>query len=238
MKKWKERLLLSLTGGIILLCGQFPELLSKNSREDIPHYWEISQISYDLSTAPTALTYEEKLLLLDKRWLSSRDEDSVLTPEQVRRAAYDGLQPYAENNLIPQDYAVFDFSSQSYMCYDQEDPEVYNRIWNVTMSYFTDGTHEPSATMGVIIDDATGTILRVSYYEEEAFCDRPISSEIDVLRSVFLNPLSVLGSPTTSMTGEECASQFYGIYPKGTIEFRLHRDGFEIKIDADANWMQ
>lgn len=238
MKRWKEILMLALTAAVILLCGLFPDLLAKDGQEDTLHYREVSQITYDLSTAPAALTCEEKLLLLDKQRLSSREDDAVLTPDQVRRAAYDGLQSYAENNLIPQDYAAFDFSCQVYLCYDPEEPEVNNRIWNITMSYFLDETQEPSATMGVILDDATGTILQVSYHEEGAFHDRPISSEVGVLSSVFLNHLSVLGSSSISITAEGNASQFYGIYPKGTIEFRLHTDGFEIKIDADANWMQ
>lgn len=237
MKKWKELLLLSLIGAIILLCGQFPELLAKGSQEDTLHYWEVSQITYDLSTVPAALTCEEKLLLLDKRWLSCQEDDAVLTPEQVRRAAYDGLQPYAENNLIPQDYAAFDFSCQSYMCYDPEEPGVYNRIWNVTMSRFHDDSEVP-ATIGIIIDDSTGSVLRVSSHIEGAFLEKPISAEVGILSSVYLSHLTILGSPTISITGEGNASQFYGIYPRGTIEFRLHTDGFEIKIDADANWMQ
>lgn len=237
MKQWKEILMIAMTAAVILLCGQFPELLAKGSQEDTLHYWEVSQITYDLSTAPTALTCEEKLRLLDKRWLSSREDDAVLTTEQVRRAAYDGLQPYAENNLIPQDYAVFDFSCQSYMCYDPEAPEVFNRIWNVTMSRFHDDADIPS-TIGMLLDDSTGSVLRVSAHIEGAFLERPISAEVGVLSSVFLNHLSVFGSPTTTINGEGSASQFYGIYPKGIIEFCLHTDGFEIKIDADANWMQ
>lgn len=237
MKRWKVILMLFLSAVVILLCGQFPELLAKGRQENTIHYQEVSQITYDLSTAPTTLTCEEKLLLLKKCWLSSREDDAALTPEQVRRAAYDGLQPYAENNLIPQDYAVFDFSCQSYMCYDPEEPEVYNRIWNVTMSRFHDDSEVPF-TIGIILDDSTGSVLRVSAHIEGAFLERPISAEVGILSSVYLSHLTILGSPTISITGEGSASQFYGIYPRGTIEFRLHTDGFEIKIDADANWMQ
>lgn len=238
MKQWKEILMIAMTAAVILLCGQFPELLAKDRKEDTPHYREVSQIAYDLSAQQEELPFEKKLLLLEKRRLSIPETDVVLTPEQVLSAVYDGLQPYVEHNLIPPGYSLYDFSCQSFLCYDPEDPEVNNRAWNVTMSYFPDGVREPSALMGVILDDATGTILQFSFHAAGAFIDRPVSSEVGVLSSVYLNSIPVTAQNLRSISDEDRGIQHYGLYPKGIIEFLLHRDGFEILIDPDANWMQ
>ena len=39
MKQWKEILMIAMTVAVILLCGQFPELLAKDRKEDRKGWW-------------------------------------------------------------------------------------------------------------------------------------------------------------------------------------------------------
>lgn len=244
MRKVKNGILILLTAAVIALCGWLPTFATKDPGEyPEARYRELKAFSYSpLEQQEAVRSYGEKLAVLCGQWLDITPEQTAMTEEGVRRAAMDGLKPYAQLGLLPVEYESLSFFCQPYLTYSVEAPEVMNIIWDVSIS---NRDYEDLHSIGLVIDDETGAVLRSSFYAAGVFGDRNISSDVSAVASVYLDAIGLNTPAEERLSGEGWAWERYTVYDAkdavnsiAWVECNMDTDGFQIKIYNDAEMMQ
>ena len=241
MYKLKNSLMVLLAICIIVGCAVLPaavtEFQDKFSWEQLK-YDQISSIELDFSQKETGLPTLGKLeLLQDCVAMERLESEASKTKEEILAALEAGLQPYIDQNLLPDDDGLTVASVIPTLVYNPEDPTENMMLWCIELT----NPEETYSYVSAIVDDESGHILALDFHSDgdfmlgqdwESFCIHLAETFFSALELEFpsedwlYNPTFVHGEPEYLEVKYSFGDLAYGevlvtfsIYPNGFYMF-------------------
>jgi len=163
MRSFKTAITIAATVAVLIAMAYIPMLVS--------HVWD--REATGKSTLETIASIElnirqelsstQKLAMMSRihSLLPIRENKARMTPEDVMDAVLEGLTPYLDAQLAV--YREDRVEIQPFLVQIPEAPELQSVLWQVTVS----GSDDDFVFFDLLLDDATGSILRISYTVED-----------------------------------------------------------------------
>ena len=173
MRKWTISLML-LFGVLLLIFFAFlPALagvLQDAGVEKKLSYRPLHSIAPYISENGSGLEFVEKIAFMNECEISSVVPAlAAMTPEQVRDAAENGLQPYVDAGIMRL-HEGMDFHATPHVAISLQDGQRYFLFWEVRLFWLD---NDGKSNLSVRIDDETGEILHIDGYVHDLFADGP-----------------------------------------------------------------
>ena len=169
MKKWKVPLVVFLTALLLTALGFLPVLAGilqdVGTDKQISHR-PLHSIAPFISEKDPHLRFVDKLMILHDEQISAIVPAlASMTEQQLRTAVEEGLQPYTAAGILRQDHSM-EFHANPYIAISLQDGQQYFLFWTVTLMW---ADSDIRYTLNLKIDDETGSILDINYYDPGLF---------------------------------------------------------------------
>ena len=167
MKKWMLPLTILLTAVLLIFLGFLPTLagvlLDCGLKNEVSRY-SVHSIAPYISKKDSGLRFTEKLTVMYESEISSIVPAlASMTEQQVRLAVEEGIQPYMDAGII-QIHGTAEFHASPYIAISWQDTQQYFLFWSVSL---TDTDSNSKYSLTLTLDDETGAILKINYYDQD-----------------------------------------------------------------------
>lgn len=195
MRNFKILLSLLMTLALIAAGANLPRFVSDRMDREIMGQSgsrDMASIALDLSGENRKLTTAEKITLLSRgKTIAVSENEASMTMAEVNAAVEKQMEAYIDAGI----FEWFEYTSwitQPYLCVDPQAPENFALFWTVTIV----NEMHPYQTLGVDIDDETGTIYSIRYDQLGSFPVEDVWEQnyanMDAFVHVYLNQLGLL----------------------------------------------
>ena len=168
MRKWMFPLLLLLTVLLLISFAFLPAIagmLQDAGVEKTVSNCPLHSIVPYLSENGSGLLISDKLKILQESEISSIvPAMASLDEQQVRAAVEAGIQPYVEAGIM-RPFEVWEFHAMPYVTINWQDASHWFLFWDVNL---IDVSNEIQQSLTVTVDDETGKLLMLQYFDPYA----------------------------------------------------------------------
>lgn len=226
MRKWKIPLLLLLTAALIVAGAYLPKVigdfLERASSEGVG-YGEIQSVELELRERNTLSMLEKVYLAQHSEAIAVSESDTAMTTEQAISAAEAALEPYRDAGLLRGWEGEYTVTARPVLSLDAVSG-LYGYFWCV---YLTFGGKEPYSQLNLMIDDETGKIIDIYFWnQEQIFPYEKQSYYLEAFIQIYMSELGLEPSreaKDTTTSSEGRSTQYWWSFPNqdGILDFGL-----------------
>lgn len=225
MRKWIAPLLLLAAVLLVVSLGFLPTLtgaLQDGADKKTVHYHTLHNVAPTVPEESFGLNFLDKLQILQECEVSSIVPAMASMTEQQLHAAIEAeLQPYADAGVIRL-FEVQEFQAKPCVAISWQDAQEYFLFW--TVSLVGAGSEDP-CMLHLQVDDETGKLLAIAYYNPKPLAGQPAVEErrelLERFSQIWLDRtgLRECAQPTAS---DDAAQQIQGeSWDQGKMSYML-----------------
>lgn len=191
MRKWKIPLLLLLTAGLIVAGAWLPKIIgdfSERASSEGVGYGDIQSVELELRERTTLSMLEKVYLVHQSESITVPESDTAMTTEQAIAAAEAALAPYQDAGLLLGWEGEYTVTARPVLSLDAVSG-LYGYFWSV---YLTFGGKEPYSQLNLTIDDETGKIIDIYFWnQEQVFPYEKQNYYLETFTQIYLSELEL-----------------------------------------------
>lgn len=185
MRKLKTAIYLLLTAALLTVHAYLPQIAAstQDASSAEPGFSDIRPVKLVFSDPEATGSLLGKLALLrDGSFYTVSPSKTNIPQSDIEQVVREGLNPYYEYELVPYNWANYEFSATPSLVYSEVDSDIYGIFWVVDM-------HWPDSydSLSLYVDDETGKILYLSFNSGKALEDMTAYGYLGCLSTTYLN---------------------------------------------------